>query len=140
MNGMFRILDESRGTSVSNTYATPIAVKSTEWSYFDPKFFVEGSRRDLDGFYVTSRDWRYLWFADRSNPVYLRPRYFVCWMHLNFKDLVGRPEPCGSLAGIAEIRKGRAPFEHREIARDMERDLWSIIELDWNGASTDVKP
>jgi hypothetical protein len=134
MTPMFRELARLGGSSVSNTYATPIAIKTGDWSYFDPVFFFDGSWLDHDRIEMSRRDWRYLWFADHSNPAYLKPKYFVCWMHLNFKDTVAPPPPCGAYAGIREIRAGKGPFKNVEVAKDDKRDLWSIVELDWSGS------
>jgi hypothetical protein len=136
MTPMLRELAKIDGTSVANTYATPIAIQTGVWSYFDPVFFVDGSVLDHDRIEVSRRDYRYLWFADnRSNADYLTPKYFVCWIQLNVVDVVdpSRSFTCGNMKGISEIRAHTSPFRHVEVAKDTKRDLWSIVKLDWSG-------
>jgi hypothetical protein len=150
---MFHALEKIAGAStVVSTYATPVAVRTGQWSYFDPTFFHYGESLDGDGYHVSAQDFRYLWFSDwKSNSVYRTPEYFICWLHLNFFDVVS-PEKrwiCGNnLVGVADIREGRSAFDHKEVFRDEKYDLWSIIKLDWDyppylrpldGAPTDMK-
>lgn len=137
MTPMFRELAKLGSTSISNTYATPISIKTGEWSYFDPIFFVGGSVRDHGRIQVSLRDYRYLWFADGlTNPAYKKPDYFVCWMHLNFLNVVEAPVTCGGLQGILEMRDGTSPLHHVEVAKDDKRDLWTIVKLDWSEVLT----
>lgn len=138
MTEMFHQLARIGGTSIVGTYATPVSIQTGSWSYFDPTFFVDGSVRDGNRFEVSRRDYRYLWFADgRTNADYLKPEYFVCWIHLNFDNVVGDQRQwrtCGDFGGIKEIRSNASPFRHVEVAKDDKRDLWSIVKLDWSGA------
>jgi hypothetical protein len=136
MTGMFHQLAQVGGTSVVGTYATPVAMQTGAWSYFDPAFFVDAGLRD--GREISRRDYRYLWFADaKTNVEYRTPEYFICWVHLNIDNAVGDSKQwrtCGDFGGIKEIRDGTSPFHHVEIARDTTSDLWSIIRLDWSGS------
>ena len=132
---MFHALQRIEGqTTVVSTYASPVAIETGTWSYFDPVFFTDQWSIQYPTDAVTPHDYRYLWFADRaSNESYSRPEYFVCLMHLSFYNVGSKASwpKCGQLAGIREIRDGYSLFEHREIARDEKNDLWSIVKLDW---------
>jgi hypothetical protein len=134
---LFHALKKISGAStVVSTYATPVAIASGQWSYFDPVFFHQRESFDGHRYYVSSQDFRYLWFGDwKSNSSYQKPEYFVCWMHLNFFDVVSPSKrwTCGNnLIGVADVRQGRSIFEHKEVFRDEKHDLWSIIKLDWD--------
>jgi len=133
---MFRALKSIAGhSSVGSTYATPIAVQTGAWSYFDPVFFSDGAFFDGRSPQVSPRDFRYLWFGDwKTNPAYQKPEYFVCWLHLNFYDMVSKANwnKCQLLPGVRDVRnRDNVYFDHEEIARDQRADLWSIIKLDW---------
>jgi hypothetical protein len=134
---LFHALDNIAGAStVVTTYATPVAVRTGKWSYFDPAFLHESVSLDDNGYHISPQDFRYLWFSDsKSNSAYRTPEYFVCWLHLNFFDVVS-PEnrwACGkNLVGVGDVRKGRSVFNHKEVFRDEKYDLWSIIKLDWD--------
>jgi hypothetical protein len=132
---MFHALDKIAGAStVVSTYATPVAIRTGQWSYFDPTFFHEGEQL-AHGYRVSPQDFRYLWFSDwESNPAYRTPEYFVCWLHLNFFDVVSPTKrwTCGNNVGVGAIRQGRSVFDHKEVFRDEKYDLWSIVKLDWD--------
>jgi hypothetical protein len=134
---MFHALEKIGGAStVVSTYATPVAIRTRQWSYFDPAFFHQGESLNHDGYHVSAQDFRYLWFSDwKSNSAYRTPEYFVCWLHLNFYNVVSpanRWNCGGSLAAVRDIRQGRTVFDHKEVFRDEKYDLWSIIKLDWD--------
>jgi hypothetical protein len=149
---MFHALEKIAGAStVVSTYATPVAIATGQWSYFDPTFFHQRGTLDDDGYHVSSQDFRYLWFSDwKSNSTYRTPEYFVCWLHLNFFDVVSEKNrwACGNFLGVGDVRQGRSVFDHKEVFRDEKYDLWSIIKLDWDyppylraldGSSPDAK-
>jgi hypothetical protein len=134
---LFHALTKIGPTStVVSTYAAPVAVATGQWSYFDPAFFHKGDSLDDRGYHVSQQDFRYLWFGDwKSNLAYRTPHYFVCWLHLNFFDVVSPTNrwSCGkTLDGIGDIRAGRSVFNHKELFRDQKYDLWSIVKLDWD--------
>jgi hypothetical protein len=133
---LFHALEKIAGSStVVSTYATPVAIQTRQWSYFDPAFFHQHESLDDNGYHVSKQDFRYLWFSDwKSNPTYRTPEYFVCWLHLNFFDVVAPAKrwTCGGMAGLADVRHGRSIFDHREVFRDEKYDLWSIVKLDWD--------
>jgi hypothetical protein len=134
---LFRALKTISGAStVVSTYATPVAIVTGQWSYFDPIFFHQRESFDGNRYYVSPQDFRYLWFGDwKSNSAYQTPAYFVCWLHLNFFDVVSPAArwSCGdSLAGVRNVRKGLSIFDHKEVFRDQKNDLWSVIKLDWD--------
>ena len=133
---LFHALDKIAGSStVVSTYATPVAIQTRQWSYFDPAFFHQHESLDDNGYHVSKQDFRYLWFSDwKSNPTYQTPEYFVCWLHLNFFDVVAPAKrwTCGGIVGLADVRHGRSIFDHKEVFRDEKYDLWSIVKLDWD--------
>jgi hypothetical protein len=134
---LFRALKNISGAStVVSTYATPVAITTGQWSYFDPVFFHQRESFDGHRYYVSPQDFRYLWFGDwNSNSAYQTPEYFVCWLHLNFFDVVSPPKrwTCGTnVIGVADVRGGRSVFDHEEVFRDEKYDLWSIVKLDWD--------
>jgi hypothetical protein len=133
---MFHALEKIAGAStVVSTYATPVAIATGQWSYFDLSFFLAGETFDSHGYRVTTQDFRYLWFGDwRSNSAYRTPEYFVCWRHLNFFDVVSTSNrwSCNTLGGMRHIREGNSVFGHKEVFRDEKFDLWSIVKLDWD--------
>jgi hypothetical protein len=134
---MFHALEKVAGAStVVSTYATPVAIATGQWSYYDPAFFNTGPSFDGHGYHVSPRDWRYLWFGDwKSNSAYRTPGYFVCWLHLYFHDVVSTANrrTCGrNFSGLREIRQGKSIFDHKEVFRDEKYDLWSIVKLDWD--------
>jgi hypothetical protein len=136
MASMFQALDKIAGAStVVSNYATPVAIRTGQWSYLDNLFFQRGAWFDSRGYHVTTQDFRYLWFGDwKSNPVYRRPEYFVCWLHLYFFNVVSSEKQpmCGELPGLKEIRNGNSLLKHKEVFRDERYDLWSIVKLDWD--------
>jgi hypothetical protein len=134
---MFHALKKIAGAStVVSTYATPVAIGTGQWSYFDPAFFHGRETLDGHGYRVSGQDFRYLWFSDwKSNSAYRTPEYFVCWLHLNFFDVVSQENrwACGkNLLGVGDVRERRSVFNHKEVFRDEKHDLWSIIKLDWD--------
>jgi hypothetical protein len=134
---LFHTLEKLAGAStVVSTYATPVAIRTGQWSYFDPTFFHRREFLDEEGYHVSAQDFRYLWFSDwKSNSSYRTPEYFVCWLHLNFFDVVSaanRWNCGGTLIGVGDVRHGRSIFDHKEAFRDEKYDLWSIIKLDWD--------
>jgi len=133
---LFHALEKIAGSStVVSTYATPVAIQTRQWSYFDPAFFHQREALDDNGYHVSKQDFRYLWFGDwKSNSTYRTPEYFVCWLHLNFFDVVAPAKRwnCGSWVGLADVRHGRSIFDHKEVVRDEKYDLWSIVKLDWD--------
>jgi hypothetical protein len=135
---LFHALKNIAGAStVVNAYATPVAIATGQWSYFDLIFFREEESFDNDGYHVSPQDFRYLWFSDwKSNSAYRRPDYFVCWLHLSFYNVVSPTDyrrHCGiNLTGVRNIREGKTVFDHKEVFRDQKYDLWSIVKLDWD--------
>lgn len=137
---MFHALKDIAGhSSLVNNYATPTAVQTGTWSYFDPFFFSDGAFFDGGSVQVSSRDYRYLWLADwKTNTAYRTPEYFVCWLQLGFYQMVSKAlwTNCGDLGGVRQVREGNNPyFDHEEVARDKNADLWSVIRLDWGKQS-----
>jgi hypothetical protein len=134
---LFHALKKIAGAStVVSTYATPVAIATDQWSYFDLSFFHGEESFDNDGYRVSLQDFRYLWFGDwKSNFAYRTPDYFVCWLHLNFYNVVSPADRwhCGiNLRGVRNIRERKTVFDHKEVFRDEKYDLWSIVKLDWD--------
>lgn len=135
-----------RGASfVTNAYAAPIAYATGQWAYLDsdamPNLKISQGKEG----YEISRDYRYLWMADRDeNPAYQRPDYYLCFHPQSLTSSVQNilfqqgkvpyPVSCSHQPivqrainpGDFPLRPKLAAIEPRPISS------WAIVKLDWN--------
>jgi hypothetical protein len=126
---------------VANAYAAPVYASTAQWAYFDTRLVLPEGGRIVwkeDG-PVVNRDGRtYLWLADRDNPEYLRPEYFLCFQHQDLRTAVqrvhGRRTGCSSTDIVKDaVEKNRPSIAERVMARDESgADHWAIVKLQWN--------
>jgi hypothetical protein len=122
---------------VVNNYAAPVAVTTGQWAYYDPIFGYLRLEK-IDGESRLVRDFRYLWLADRSNPAYLEPAFFLCVipqdmgtaLRPGMRDLNG----CTNLPLVRDAGKAiPGLLSTTLVAHDKSgRDRWAIIRLDWH--------
>ncbi|MCP4005674.1 MAG: hypothetical protein GY725_15905 [bacterium] len=127
---------------VASNYAAPVAAFTGNWAYYDPDF-QKGEIAIGDDGYEVSREFKYLWLADRlENPDYRTPGYFICMVPQNMyrgASLSNRRRPvprhgCSNL-GIVKMALESGPklLSHELVARDQSgRDHWAILKLDWD--------
>lgn len=122
----------------TNAYPLPFTVASRSSGYLDHWFGDNVIELREDG-YAIKQDFRYLWLADaKTNPAYLRPRYFICYMNQSPYRLPNATD--GSYDGgcshsrviqLAMNPDGIWP-DHELLDYDKtEHDRWAIVKLDW---------
>ena len=124
-----------RGASFAvNAYAAPVAAATGGWAYLDPDLGTGEVRLTDSGFRVR-RDFRYLWFADKTNPTYRRPDYFLCVSYQTIRSVVRPNDNTCSLVPLVALSRGGGNryLSHRLVAVDESgRDRWAIVKLDWD--------
>ncbi|GIW81080.1 MAG: hypothetical protein KatS3mg105_2887 [Gemmatales bacterium] len=134
---------------VTNAYPLPIACHTGGWAYMDPVIGAGIVQETDAGFLVEQDANTFLWFPDRNNPGYRRPKYlllvssFDLWRNVNklrdyavpnrFEDVrlfevckLARRSTDASDAG-----RDFVPLQHKLIDCD-DDGRWAIVELDWD--------
>lgn len=123
---------------VMDNYAGPVVAYTDQWAYYDPIISSGEIKLTENGFEV-SRDFRHLWSKDQLvNPAYKKPDYFLCMspqtpvnsaINLNAKGL---PYGCSRHPIAVKAMGGQDVLQHQIVARDVTKDSWMIIKLDWS--------
>lgn len=128
---------------VVNTYAAPVAVATGTWAYFDNTLGNGNTRITNSGIDIV-RNLDLLWFADKkTNPAYVRPKYFLCIRSQYFPLSAIRspysvtPPPANGCSKLPLVSGGRTKsidgFNNKIVAEDRSgRDRWAIVEMDWD--------
>ena len=128
-----------RGASfVTSTYATPAALSTGNWAYFDARLHENRVSLTDRGFEI-KKDSRYLWFKDwRTNPAYNHPEYYLCFNQSSLLDALPlqhlRPRYiCDSFPLVHAARTGgHNLLAAQQVVRDKrEGDRWAILRLNW---------
>jgi hypothetical protein len=142
-------------STITNTYAAPIAWATKSWSYLHPGT-IDASWLARDGSrLVVAPEGTYMWFADkRSNPAYRRPEYYVCItvastlhvvQNLRWKSGLGsRFLGCEDDFLVRSARSGLGdmcpPLKLSDVDKEGVETIgyarWAIVKLDWTEADS----
>jgi len=136
-----RSLPPEQATIIANNYGVPFTVLTGNWSYLDSLFSSAHIVRDSKKGYSYEQDRYTLWQADRNNPAYTRPNYYVCYNPTTLAIASQNLDSQIPLQNCAESGLSRLTLnkphdgvwpENEVIAQDGPKNRWMIVKLDWD--------